>query len=69
MSCPLSIRVQRVALRDSLSKEEIMKRVNNQMMQSEKAALSDYTIDNKYSIESLQKQVDEVYSSILSSLG
>ena len=69
VSCPLSIRVQRVALRDSLSKEEIMKRVNNQMMQSEKAALSDYIIDNKYSIESLQKQVDEVYSSILSSLG
>ena len=26
-------------------------------------------IDNKYSIESLQKQVDEVYSSILSLLG
>ena len=69
VSCPLSIRVQRVALRDSLSKEEIMKRVNNQMIQSEKAALSDYIIDNKYSIESLQKQVDEVYSSILSSLG
>ena len=69
VSCPLSIRVQRVALRDSLSKEEIMKRVNNQMIQSEKAALSDFIIDNKHSLEGLQKQVDEVYSSILSSLG
>ena len=66
VSCPLSIRIQRVAKRDTLSESEIMKRVNNQMMQSEKAALSDFIIDNKHSLEGLQKQVDSVYSSILS---
>ena len=68
VSCPLSVRIQRVSQRDGISEEEIMKRVNNQMMQTEKAALSDYIIDNKYSLESLKKQVEEVHSSIISFL-
>ena len=42
-----------------------MKRVNNQMQEKEKAGLSDFVIDNKYSLESLQKQVDDVYLKLM----
>jgi dephospho-CoA kinase len=64
VSCPLSVRIDRVSKRDGISEKEIMKRVNNQMMQSEKASLSDFIIDNKFSLESLQQQVDDVYSAL-----
>ena len=65
VTCPLSIRIDRVSKRDGISEKDIMKRVNNQMQEKEKAGLSDFVIDNKYSLESLQKQVDDVYLKLM----
>ncbi|MDX2174829.1 MAG: dephospho-CoA kinase [Bacteroidota bacterium] len=40
------LRIKRTMLRDNLSKEDVVKKMNNQLSQSEKIKLSHYIIDN-----------------------
>ncbi|TVR81228.1 MAG: dephospho-CoA kinase [Saprospirales bacterium] len=56
VSAPQSLRIQRVMDRDGATKEEIESRMNNQLSQDLKMALSDYLIINDGSL-SLVKQV------------
>jgi dephospho-CoA kinase len=43
---PLELRIQRVMERDSLSREEVLKRIENQLSDEEKISKSDYVIQN-----------------------
>lgn len=43
---PLELRIQRVMQRDSLSREEVLKRIQNQLSDEEKISKSDYVIQN-----------------------
>jgi dephospho-CoA kinase len=61
---PLALRVDRVMKRDSISKEEVMKRINNQMPQERLASLCDYTITND-GVESLIKQVSKLHITMM----
>jgi len=46
ISCPDTIRVERVQKRDQMSKDEVLNRINKQMPQTEKEKLSNYVIVN-----------------------
>ena len=51
VTAPMEIRIKMVMQRDNCSKEEMLKRIENQMPQEEKEGLSDFVIVNKRSHE------------------
>lgn len=51
---PDEIRIPRVMKRNSITKEEVQKRISNQMNMVEKRKYADFVIDNKGSIEELK---------------
>jgi len=58
-------RINRVQKRDSLSKEEIQKRINLQMSRKEKLQRADYIIDNSGSKEDLYRQLNLMLKTVL----
>ena len=54
----LETRLNRVAVRDGLSHEQILSRINNQMSQDEKEKLSNVILDNSGTLEELYNQID-----------
>lgn len=54
----LETRLNRVAARDGLSREQILSRINNQMSQEEKEKLSNVILDNSGTLEELYNQID-----------
>ncbi len=58
------IRLERLLKRNNYTLEHAKARINCQMPQDEKVALSDYVIYNNDTVENLKKQVDNVLSSI-----
>jgi len=58
VNCPLERQVQRLMLRDRLSNEQAMNRINSQMPLSEKCDRADIVLDNSSTLESLLLQVD-----------
>ena len=54
------VQIERLMSRNSLSKEEALSRIKSQMSAEEKAALSDYSIDNSDTIEKTYQQIDEI---------
>jgi len=46
VTAPVEERIARVMSRSNITKEEVLKRINNQMSDSEKIKQSDYVIDN-----------------------
>ena len=62
---PLEIRTQRAMLRDNISREKVLERIQNQMPDEEKAKLSDYVIVNDNTI-SLIKQVTSIIKQLRS---
>ena len=54
------VQIERLMSRNSLSKEEALSRIKSQMSAEEKAALSDYSIDNSDTIENTYQQIDEI---------
>ena len=55
-----SVQLERLMTRNSLSKEEAIKRIESQMSPREKAALGDFVINNSYSKEDTFQQIDEI---------
>ncbi|MEG0478400.1 dephospho-CoA kinase [Peptostreptococcus sp.] len=49
--------LKRIMLRDNISEDEAMKRINSQMSQEKKMKLADYIIDNSYTREDLKDNV------------
>ncbi len=63
ITAPQNIRVQRVMLRDGVSEQEVLERMNNQWSDEEKAKLADFTIQN-IDLEVAKKQITEVINRI-----
>jgi dephospho-CoA kinase len=66
VTAPEEIRIQRAMLRDNVSKETILSRMNNQLPESEKISKSDFIIHN-IDLNKTFIQVDEILK-ILSKL-
>ena len=54
------IQLERLITRNSLSKEESLKRIESQMSPQEKASLGDFVINNSYRKEDTFQQIDEI---------
>ncbi len=62
----LRVRLNRALERGTLSKEEILRRIDLQMPEEEKMALADFILENNGTVEALRKQVDEIYNTLRS---
>ena len=54
------VQLERLMARNSLPKEEAIKRIESQMSPREKASLGDFVINNSYSKEDTFQQIDEI---------
>ena len=54
------VQLERLMTRNSLSKEDALKRIESQMSPREKASLGDFVINNSYSKEDTFQQIDEI---------
>ena len=54
------VQLERLMTRNSLSKEESLKRIESQMSPQEKASLGDFVINNSYRKEDTFQQIDEI---------
>ena len=64
VTCPGELRERRVAARDSMSPEEIRRRMGSQMSETEKASQADFLIKNSSDMGSLRVQVDILFESL-----
>lgn len=64
VSAPLVLKVERVMKRDKVSKEDVLKRINNQMADEEKIKLADHVVYNDEQ-ELLIPQVVAVYQQLI----
>ena len=62
VSAPIEERIRRITLRDGLSEEQAMERINAQMTDEQKAKYADVIIDNGGSIQELEKKVTKLYA-------
>ena len=54
------VQLERLMMRNSLPKEEALKRIESQMSPREKASLGDFVINNSYRKEDTFQQIDEI---------
>ena len=54
------VQLERLMTRNSLTKEEALKRIESQMRPQEKASLGDFVINNSYNKEETFRQIDEI---------
>ncbi len=59
--------LERGALRDRISREEIQDRLNNQISLNEKIKRADYVIDNSGGLENTRRQVVEIWNTLTNS--
>ncbi len=64
VACDLATQKQRLRERDGLSEEEIQQHLKAQMTVVEKRQLADFIIENTGDLETLKKQVKEVWGKI-----
>lgn len=62
--CRPEVQLQRIMVRNSLSREEAEKRINAQMSQDEKKKFADYLIDTSEDFDDTRRQTDEVYAAL-----
>jgi dephospho-CoA kinase len=65
VTCPIDIRLERIAKRDNARKEDVLKRINNQISDKERLLKADYVVKNASGF-SLIKQVLELHKEFLS---
>jgi dephospho-CoA kinase len=63
VTAPENVRLQRVMSRDSVTKDQVLARIQNQWKEEEKIALSDYVIQN-INIEDTKSQVDNILKTL-----
>jgi dephospho-CoA kinase len=56
--CQVQQQIERLMQRDNLTRQQAIKRINNQMPLTEKVARADVVLDNSSTLEALWKQVD-----------
>lgn len=59
--------LERGALRDNITKDEIRDRLNNQISLNEKIKKADYVIDNSGGLENTRRQVVEIWNTLTNS--
>ena len=60
------IRIKRVMNRDNVSKEDVEKRIETQLSDSERLKFAHYSIENNKNQSNLKRQVGELYKQLLS---
>ncbi|MBL0310712.1 MAG: dephospho-CoA kinase [Bacteroidetes bacterium] len=65
VTAPLELRIKRVEKRDSVTRSQVMKRVQHQMPEEEKLKLADYIIQNDNGLEQLKEQVLLIHHKLL----
>lgn len=63
--CQPEIQLERLMLRNNLSRDEAQKRINSQMSQDEKKTFADYLIDTSEGFETTKEQTIEIYRKLL----
>lgn len=61
---PVEVQIQRLMIRDNLTKEEAERTIKFQMSIEEKKARAHYVIDNSGTLEETKKQVHELFAKI-----
>jgi dephospho-CoA kinase len=59
--CRPEVQLERLMLRDKLSRDEALRRINSQMPQEEKQKFADYLIDTSEGFESTRARTAEIY--------
>ena len=63
--CRPEVQLERLMLRDKLSRDEALRRINSQMPQEEKQKFADYLIDTSDGFESTRSQSAEIYKNLI----
>src|SRR5215216_3030142 len=63
--CRPEVQLERLMLRDKLSREEAQRRINSQMSQEEKQKFADYLIDTSDGFEPTRAQTVQVYEQLI----
>jgi len=63
--CRPEVQLERLMLRDKLSRDEALRRINSQMPQEEKQKFADYLIDTSDSFESTRSRSVEIYHQLI----
>ena len=63
--CRPEVQLERLMLRDKLSRDEAQRRINSQMPQEEKQKFADYLIDTSDGFELTREQTVKVYKDLL----
>jgi len=63
VTAPIELRIERVVKRNKTTKEEVLKRINNQMPDEEKAKKSDFIIKNLNN-SNYKKEINNIYAKI-----
>jgi dephospho-CoA kinase len=63
--CRLEVQLERLMLRDKLSRDEALRRINSQMPQEEKQRYADYLIDTSDGFELTRSRSVEIYNRLI----
>ena len=63
--CRPEVQLERLMLRDNLSRDEALRRINSQMPQEEKQKFADYLIDTSDGFELTRSRTVEVYNQLI----
>lgn len=63
--CRPEVQLERLMLRDNLSRDEALRRINSQMSQEEKQKFADYLIDTSDGFESTRTQIISVHQKLI----
>lgn len=63
--CRPEVQLERLMLRDKLSRDEALRRINSQMPQEEKQKFADYLIDTSDGYEPTRTQTVEIYQKLI----
>lgn len=64
VNSPLETRIKRVMERDKVTREDVLKRINNQWSDEQRISKSDFIIKNT-SLEDTKKQVNEIFNLLI----
>ena len=60
VTAPVELRIERVMKRDGSTREDVVRRINSQMSDEEKARLADFVVDNSGDTDELCRKLDEI---------
>jgi len=66
VTCDLETRIKRVVERDNINREEVIKKMNNQLLEVEKLKYADFTLENKGLTSELRAKITSLNVNILS---